>query len=58
MEEDHYQRLVVDLSLDGEDLGLLLIAGGTHKVWDYDGGAPKPDWCGPQKRNPGAPLTP
>lgn len=42
---DPYQRLVVDLAVDGQDLAGLLIAAGTHKVWDYDGGDPKPDWC-------------
>ncbi|MEZ5997389.1 MAG: thermonuclease family protein [Hyphomonas sp.] len=44
---DQYRRLVVDLSVDGEDLATLLIAAGHHAVWDYDGGAPKPDWCAP-----------
>ena len=42
---DRYGRRVVDLSLDGQDLAALLVAGGTHKTWDYDGGASKPDWC-------------
>ena len=42
---DRYGRLVVDLALDGQDLAALLVAGGSHKVWDYDGGARKPDWC-------------
>ncbi|MCA8901512.1 MAG: thermonuclease family protein [Hyphomonas sp.] len=45
---DRYKRRVVDLSLDGQDLATLLIDGGSHAFWDYDGGAPKPDWCAPQ----------
>lgn len=43
--QDRYKRLVVDLEVDGEDLASALVAGGTHRTWDYDGGAPKPDWC-------------
>ena len=42
---DRYGREVVDLAFDGQDLGKLLVANGTHKVWDYDGGQRKPDWC-------------
>ena len=42
---DRYGRLVVDLSLDGQDLAAQLVAGGTHKSWDYDGGDAKPNWC-------------
>jgi endonuclease YncB( thermonuclease family) len=48
---DRYKRLVVDISIDGEDLATQLVAGGTHQVWDYDGGAPKPDWCGPRRKH-------
>ena len=55
---DRYDRRVVDLSLGGEDLGLRLVAGGTHRIWDYDGGAPKPDWCGQDTPPRAAPLTP
>jgi len=43
---DHYGRLVVDLEVGGRDVALKLIASGTHKAWDYDGGQKKPDWCG------------
>ena len=43
---DHYGRLVVDLEVGGRDVALTLIASGTHKAWDYDGGQKKPDWCG------------
>ena len=42
---DRYGRRVVDLALDGHDLAAQLVASGSHKVWDYDGGDPKPDWC-------------
>ncbi len=45
LSRDRYGRNVVRLSLDGQDVGELLIAAGTHQVWDYDGRAPKPDWC-------------
>lgn len=44
--EDRYGRLVVDLEVDGMDIARALIATGTHKSWDYDGGEKKPDWCG------------
>jgi endonuclease YncB( thermonuclease family) len=42
---DRYERTVVRLELDGKDLAALLVAGGTHKTWDYDGRETKPDWC-------------
>jgi endonuclease YncB( thermonuclease family) len=42
---DRHGRLVVDLSLNGQDLAALLVAGGTHKASDYDGGDAKPEWC-------------
>lgn len=44
---DRYGRNVVTLVMEGDDLARLLVAGGTHRVWDYDGGEAKPDWCGP-----------
>lgn len=47
---DRYERQVVDISIEGEDLATALIAAGTHQAWDYDGGDPKPDWCSPRKR--------
>ncbi|CAN0536238.1 unnamed protein product, partial [Scytosiphon promiscuus] len=28
-----------------------LVAEGSHQVWDYDGGAPKPDWRSPHRRS-------
>lgn len=43
---DRYERTVVHLELDGKDVADLLVAGGTHKTWDYDGREKKPDWCG------------
>jgi endonuclease YncB( thermonuclease family) len=49
---DRYGRLVVDLDVDGRDAATTLIAAGTHKSWDYDGGDRKPDWCGAQARAP------
>ena len=48
MGRDRYGRNVVTLNMDGDDLAALLVASGTHRAWDYDGGAPKPDWCGGQ----------
>ncbi len=42
---DRYERTVVRLELDGEDVASLLVAGGTHRTWDYDGREKKPDWC-------------
>lgn len=44
--KDHYGRLVVDLEVDGMDVGIALVAAGTHQFWDYDGGDKKPSWCG------------
>ena len=43
---DRYERTVVRLEIDGKDVATLLVAGGTHKTWDYDGRQKKPDWCG------------
>jgi endonuclease YncB( thermonuclease family) len=43
--QDRYERTVVRLSLGGEDVAGLLVAGGTHRAWDYDGREKKPDWC-------------
>ena len=42
---DRYERTVVRLELDGRDVAGLLVAGGTHRTWDYDGREKKPDWC-------------
>ena len=43
--EDRYDRTVVSLEIDDKDVAALLVAGGTHKTWDYDGRQKKPDWC-------------
>lgn len=51
---DRYKRLVLDLSVDGKDLAAALVRAGHHKPWDYDGGDPKPDWCGPSAPTSGA----
>ncbi|MFN4023490.1 MAG: thermonuclease family protein [Hyphomonas sp.] len=50
---DRYGRNVVRLSLDGEDIAGLLLAEGIHERWDYDGRAPKPDWCDLPERRAG-----
>ncbi len=42
---DRYERAVVRLEIAGRDVGTLLVAGGTHRTWDYDGREKKPDWC-------------
>ncbi len=42
---DRYERTVVRLEIAGKDVGALLVSGGTHKTWDYDGREKKPDWC-------------
>jgi endonuclease YncB( thermonuclease family) len=42
---DRYKRTVVRLSLGDEDVAALLVDGGTHRAWDYDGRQKKPDWC-------------
>ena len=43
--EDRYERTVLSLDLEGQDVASLLVAGGTHRTWDYDGRQKKPDWC-------------
>lgn len=43
--QDRYERTVVSLEIDGKDVAALLVSGGTHKMWDYDGRQKKPDWC-------------
>lgn len=39
------RRELVDLAVDGQDVRSAMIASGFARVWDYDGGEPKPDWC-------------
>ncbi|MEO9970109.1 MAG: thermonuclease family protein [Hyphomonadaceae bacterium] len=43
--EDRYDRLVIDLSVNGQDMATALIAAGHGQLWDYDGGQDKPKWC-------------
>ena len=45
---DRYGRVVVDLSVEGEDLGDLGVASGHMGAWPHRKGralGPKPDWC-------------
>ena len=45
---DRYGRVVVDMIVDGEDLGDLGVARGFLGAWPHRKGraqAPKPDWC-------------
>ncbi|MBY9066164.1 thermonuclease family protein [Hyphomonas sp. WL0036] len=42
---DRYGRLLVRLSVAGEDVASKLVAQGHLKTWDYDAGETKPDWC-------------
>ena len=42
---DRHRREVVDLSIEGSDLGDILVSRGLLKPWDYDGGKPKPSFC-------------
>ncbi|PKP80917.1 MAG: hypothetical protein CVT79_12940 [Alphaproteobacteria bacterium HGW-Alphaproteobacteria-18] len=58
MGRDRYGRNVVALSMQGDDVGRLLVAGGSHRVWDYDGGETKPDWCGPFAAGEGSGAAP
>lgn len=52
---DRYQREVITLSVNGEDLGGLGIAAGHLGPWPHKGRralSPKPDWCGDRADNP------
>jgi len=45
---DRYKRLVVDLSVDGQDVGKRSMAEGVLKAWPHRNGralSSKPDWC-------------
>ena len=45
---DRYGRVVVDLDIDGRDLGELGVASGHLGAWPHRKGraqGPKPDWC-------------
>ncbi len=39
------RRHLVSLSVDGQDIKDALISEGLGQFWDYDSGAPAPDWC-------------
>jgi len=46
--KDRYDRLVIDLSADGKDVGAAGVAAGHLRSWPHDKGralASKPDWC-------------
>ena len=50
--KDRYDRLVVDLEADGEDIGKMGVEAGHLKVWIHIKGRkqyPKPDWCAENK---------
>ena len=42
---DRYDRLVIDLSVNGVDMAAALIESGHGQAWNYDGGDAKPVWC-------------
>lgn len=47
--QDRYERLVIDLSADGRDIGQAGIITGHLKAWPHDGRkalAKRPKWCG------------
>lgn len=47
---DRYQRLIVDLSVNGQDIGKTAVSAGHLKAWPHRKGralAPKPNWCAP-----------
>jgi endonuclease YncB( thermonuclease family) len=50
--KDRYGRTVVDIAIDGADVGAALLAAGTHQAWNYDARKPKPDWCPPKAASP------
>ena len=46
---DRYEREVIDLAVNGQDITIAAIAEGHIKLWPHKGRraqAPKPDWCG------------
>ena len=50
--KDRYDRLVVDLEADGEDIGKMGVKAGHLKDWLHIKGRkqyPKPDWCAENK---------
>lgn len=52
---DRYEREVITLSVNGEDIGALGIAAGHLGPWPHKGRralSPKPDWCGGRADDP------
>ena len=43
---DKYDRDLLSLSVDGQDIASLLIASGHIKRWNFESGDAKPRWCG------------
>ena len=43
--QDDYGRELVDLRVDGADVGSQLVAAGKLKRWNFEGGERKPNWC-------------
>ncbi|MEQ3744869.1 MAG: thermonuclease family protein [Henriciella sp.] len=43
--QDTYGRVVIDISIEGEDVATWLIDRGHAQAWKYDTGQSKPDWC-------------
>jgi len=45
---DRYERLVIDLSVNGQDVGLAGLALGHYQPWPHDGAKAlkkRPRWC-------------
>lgn len=42
---DTYGRRVIDLRVDGADYARAMQADGWLKLWNFDAGESKPDWC-------------
>ena len=48
---DRYDRQIIDLSVNGKDLGNYGVLQGHYRSWRHDGKKalePRPDWCGPR----------
>lgn len=46
--EDRYGRLIIDLSVNGQDMGAIGIESGMYQSWKHDGKKtlePRPKWC-------------
>jgi hypothetical protein len=42
---DRYGRELVDLEANGRSVANALLASGSVKAWNYEGGQSKPNWC-------------